>query len=295
MKNIFSLILSSIFIFFNVTASGLSSNPYPAAETPTGACLAFYQYTLGQCPTVGFFDGSTASGSILAWSWDFGDGGTHALQNPAHTYAANGSYIVCLTISTDDFCQDTYCDTITITCIAPPSCQASYQYTLGQCPTVGFFDGSTASGSILAWSWDFGDGGTHALQNPTHTYGQNGTYLVCLTISTDDFCQNTYCDSITVSCLVGIGAGPQFGNSISLFPTPCDQYLNLSFEHDKNESGFVEVFDYSGKLVLEKRISGIQSGENLQRLETASLSPGIYILKVKVGDSVACNKFVVQH
>ncbi|MFN7973451.1 MAG: PKD domain-containing protein [Acidobacteriota bacterium] len=40
-----------------------------------------------------------SSGSITAWAWTFGDGGTSALQNPSHTYGAAGSYDVALTVS----------------------------------------------------------------------------------------------------------------------------------------------------------------------------------------------------
>lgn len=34
-----------------------------------------------------------------------------------------------------------------------------------------------------AWSWDFGDGSSSALQNPTHAYAEAGTYTVRLTVS----------------------------------------------------------------------------------------------------------------
>lgn len=33
------------------------------------------------------------------WSWDFGDGGTSAEQNPVHTYVTPGSYTVTLTVT----------------------------------------------------------------------------------------------------------------------------------------------------------------------------------------------------
>jgi len=45
---------------------------------------------------ISFSDLSTPA---TAWSWDFGDGGTSALQNPTHTYTANGNYTVSLTIT----------------------------------------------------------------------------------------------------------------------------------------------------------------------------------------------------
>jgi PKD repeat protein len=44
-----------------------------------------------------FTDNST--GSNLAYSWNFGDGNTSTTAAPTHTYAANGTYIVTLTVS----------------------------------------------------------------------------------------------------------------------------------------------------------------------------------------------------
>ena len=46
-----------------------------------------------------------------------------------------------------------------------------------------FKDEST--GGPTTWHWDFGDGGTSAEQNPSHTYSVAGNYTVTLTITTD--------------------------------------------------------------------------------------------------------------
>jgi PKD repeat protein len=46
--------------------------------------------------------------------------------------------------------------------------------------TVTFTDAS--SGTPATWAWDFGDGGTSALQNPTHTFNP-GTWTVALTVT----------------------------------------------------------------------------------------------------------------
>lgn len=42
---------------------------------------------------------------------------------------------------------------------------------------------SDLNGDVLSYSWNFGDGATSSLANPTHTYSANGTYRAVLTLS----------------------------------------------------------------------------------------------------------------
>src|SRR5690606_8288020 len=53
--------------------------------------------------------------------------------------------------------------------------------------TIAFTDTSTdPDGSVVAWAWDFDDGNTSTEQHPTHTYAEEGTYVVRLTVTDDD-------------------------------------------------------------------------------------------------------------
>ncbi len=51
-----------------------------------------------------------------SYQWDFGDGNTSNQPFPVHTYANPGMYAVCLSLtsvdSANNFCTDTYCDTL---------------------------------------------------------------------------------------------------------------------------------------------------------------------------------------
>ncbi|MEM7101972.1 MAG: PKD domain-containing protein, partial [Bacteroidota bacterium] len=59
--------------------------------------------------------------------------------------------------------------------------------------TVSFTDLST--NNPTSWLWDFGDGATSILQNPTHNYASLGTYTVCLTVA-NDCGEDIHCEDV---------------------------------------------------------------------------------------------------
>ncbi len=72
--------------------------------------------------------------------------------------------------------------------------------------TANFTDTSTDSGgTINAWSWTFGDGGTSTQQNPSHTYAAAGNYSVTETVtdSGSSHTQSSKTQSVTVSSASG--------------------------------------------------------------------------------------------
>lgn len=67
-----------------------------------------------------FTDASTdADGTVAGWSWTFGDGSTSTAQNPAHSYAAAGSYSVTLTVTDNGGATGSTTRTVSVT--APAS------------------------------------------------------------------------------------------------------------------------------------------------------------------------------
>ena len=68
---------------------------------------------------------------------------------------------------------------------------------LGQ--TIQFSDSTTSFGQIVGWDWDFGDGTTSSIQNPSHTFATNGVYDVQLVVTDASGCQDSLTDQVTVA------------------------------------------------------------------------------------------------
>ena len=169
----------------------------------------------------------------LNYFWLFGDGSSSTQMAPSHTYNSNGPYMVCLTI-TDSLggCQATWCDSVWIG--QPPlPCHADFNYQILQGTTVQFNDQSSSgnpTGGALTYHWDFGDSTFSTLANPVHSYGSQGVYFVCLTITDSSGCTDTYCDLVMFSnnlpCMADFAS----------FPTPngAMQFVNLSIGSNPN-------------------------------------------------------------
>ncbi|CAM2063946.1 M4 family metallopeptidase [Sulfidibacter corallicola] len=64
--------------------------------------------------------------------------------------------------------------------------------------TVQFSDHSSDDGRIVSWSWDFGDGNTSSAANPQHSYREDGTFRVELTVTDDDGLRDSVSRSVTI-------------------------------------------------------------------------------------------------
>ena len=94
------------------------------------------------------------------------------------------------------------------------NCNAHFNYSVDSTNLVTFIDSSDASTGfyITSWYWDFGDGNSSSLQNPTHQYSSPGAYYVCLTITDSSICSNMFCDSVFIN-----SSSPSFDVSGEIF------------------------------------------------------------------------------
>ena len=150
--------------------------------------------------TVTFTHTSFPFGPGYSTLWSFGDGNI-SIQSPTvtHTYPNPGQYTVSLQHVSPWGCISNLTRNNLISVFEGPN--ADYSYTYDSCvyEAVDFIDISTTNSAgtpIISWLWDFEDGTTSNLQNPSHLYQFAGTYPVNLTVTDANGCSNTIFDSI---------------------------------------------------------------------------------------------------
>ncbi|MFB6155596.1 MAG: PKD domain-containing protein [Haloferacaceae archaeon] len=162
------------------------------------------------------FDGSdsTDNVAIVSYEWDFGDGGNATGAVVDHTYTANGTYTVTLTVTDLAGNRDSATvtvETVTVDEAAPAAVIAGGDRAVELATDV-TFDGSASTDNvqIATYAWTFGDGATASGPVVTHAYAAEGNYTVTLTV------RDTSGNEATAS--VNVTAVEEF----SLSPGPID-------------------------------------------------------------------------
>jgi plastocyanin len=147
--------------------------------------------------------GSTAPGGVNRYVWQFNDSfGDHTIEvttpTITHTFEAAGAYSVGLTIYGQDGVSTGTGGIVTTghNGFTPGFTFSPATPAVGQ--TVTFSGLSEVSNQlVITYLWEFGDGKTGSVGQPTHTYKKAGTYTVTLVMF-----------SGVGSAFPGAGAGP---------------------------------------------------------------------------------------
>lgn len=146
--------------------------------------------------TVTFTDQSSVSpGLITNWYWDYGDGNTDAFTsptNPTHTYTSTGTFTVTLYVTANGCISPTRSIDVHVNALPVASFTYSTPACAGQTVTFNSGGSTSSNGIINGWDWDFGDGNTSTLQNPTHTFTSGGIYTVKLRVKSQYGCFSSY-------------------------------------------------------------------------------------------------------
>lgn len=148
--------------------------------------------------TIHYINESTNANS---YEWHFANGNTSTVQNPENIINQEGIFSDTLIARNSSGCSDTYIFKNAIKSTIPkayfiPNNLVNPFKIMGCVPnTVDFKDVSkynVANDSIISWDWNFGDGQSSNLQNPSHIFTTLDTFFVQLKVTSLLGCSSEY-------------------------------------------------------------------------------------------------------
>ena len=176
--------------------------------------------TAGEAPLTVAFTAELTGGVAPTFEWSFGDGAASTLQNPTHTYTTPGTHTAQLTVS--DTGGRTATDSVAIAVAETLAVAAAASPLSGEAPLAVSFSAQAQGDAAPTFAWDFGDGATSTLQNPTHTYTEPGTWTAQVTASAAG--GRTATDTVTVAAV------PEFDIAATAMPGEGVAPLSVRFE-----------------------------------------------------------------
>jgi len=203
---------------------------------------------------------SVSPGSIDSYLWDFDDGNISTSENPTHSFGAPGVYNVTFSAFSAAGCEGSVTEEIIIY-EDPVALFSSSEVCLGE-STVFNNESSIINGN-LTYSWDFGDGNSSSLLNPSHTYSSSGVFSVTLTATSTngscvsvangtatvnelpvaDFNTSSECDGDNV-----VFTNNSTGDNLTFFWDFGDNNTSTSFEPS-------HVYDLPGSYIVELEVT----------------------------------------
>ena len=148
-----------------------------------------------------FFEDKSTVDSLgqVSWLWYFGDGDSANVQNPVHQYDSIGDYTVTLIVESGIGCMDTITQVVSI--YPPPVSLFTFfpnPAKVGE--TVSFNSQSHSTNApIVTWDWDFDNGSTSTLINPSTTFSEGGAYTVALVVHDEVGCRDTSFQEVLIT------------------------------------------------------------------------------------------------
>ncbi|MFK7808980.1 MAG: PKD domain-containing protein, partial [Saprospiraceae bacterium] len=174
-----------------------------------------------------------SSDNTTGWSWTFEGGmpATSTDQNPQVTYDQVGNYNVTLTV-TNSAGENTITETSFIN-VSEAEPLSGFNSAIDD-STVDFTN--TSSGATN-YAWDFGDGNSSDMENPTHIYDEDGTYTVVLTVTND-------CGTSEISETVVIATSPTANFSMDT-NSGCGP-LTVNFSDESSNNTVTWAWEFTG-------------------------------------------------
>jgi hypothetical protein len=219
---------------------------------------------------------------IQNYLWNFGNSMTSTNSEDSTTYLNSNNYQITLDLTTTDGCFYTFLKQISVT--ESPQASFTYTWTPNLSSVICTNTSTISNGTIISNNWDFGDGSTATITNPTHTYTSLGSYILSLEVVSDLGCASTY--SVEISNVNEIEEYSLM--EIYCYPNPSDNILHIPL----NKADIIYVYDCFGRLIFSKELN--KSCEQLE-LITRDFEAGRYFVEILSDQKMERGSFVVKH
>lgn len=213
--------------------------------------------------------------------WDFGDGSTSNVRSPQHTYADTGSYVVELrVVNNRTGCEFTTRKPVLIIDIRPSFSASDTIICKG---TNVLFSTPHSLTQVKNFYWNFSDGPAQnitASNSVNHRFNNSGVYTITLITTDVNNCKDTL---IKRQYITVFGPKAKFGSTV---PGTC---LNsqITFIDSSTTDGTHPIqswfWDYR---------DGITETLTSQPFQHTYITPGSYLVKLRVTDSYGCTDSV---
>ena len=193
-------------------------------------------------------------------------------QTGGNGFAQGAAGVHDVTYTTTGTCPDAHTESVET--YATPTAA----YTFSGNITVGFTNTSTGSATC---EWTFGDGNTSTLCSPSHTYATDGSYTVCLTVTSADGCVDSICQSVTIQ---GVGVEEINANLFSMYPNPTNGKVTINTA----TNSAVQLINIVGEIVWSSNV------QKTAELDFTYLSKGSYFVKVNSNGKIETKKLIIQ-
>jgi PKD repeat protein len=226
-----------------------------------------------------------------SWFWSFGDGSSSTEQNPAHTYATPGLYLVTLTITSGDCTSSMSMIILTdFDVLYDEDCLALFLPFKTDSLTYAFLNLSSDFGAD--YQWDFGDGNTSTEAMPVHTYAAPGNYEISMTMTTPDGCASTF--TVTINPVInGFTGQPSFLmavntdenyeqplGQIKAYPNPAGEQATLDLDLQQGGAYELRLLNLNGQALWQQQYNW-NAGRQQIDLDLSDVPAGMLMLQVR--------------
>lgn len=234
-----------------------------------------------------FNNTTTINGNIpVSYNWLFGDGNSDTVVNPVHQYAAAGNYNIVLLAMTNDNCLDS----------------AKMQIAVNDTPTSNFtfsqengvVDFKAGVTTYPEYKWNFGNGQTSTLAEPTIIFTVDTTYTVTLQVGNTAGCVSSSSQEVDIDLVSGLAETRANSDAIKVFPNPFQNKATIQYSLDRDASVKIEAIDAKGILVAVLIDNKQSKGSHQVTFNPASYhsTSGMYLIRFVVNGKTATKTLI---